>query len=51
MLIYDCKNCVNSKSGSVFNENKKCARCTVDSHNINGKPSKFKERSKLSGGT
>lgn len=45
MKKYDCKNCINSKTGSVFKRNKKCESCLVDikNHTIIGKPSNYKE--------
>lgn len=44
MRKYDCKNCIHSKTGGVFSGNKKCEYCTVNSKNINGKPSNYKEK-------
>ena len=44
MEKYDCKNCVHNGKGGVFNRNKKCEHCTVDSKNIYGKPSNYKEK-------
>lgn len=42
MKIYDCKNCVHSKKRTVAKEGK-CEHCTVDSKNLNEKPSQYKE--------
>lgn len=42
MEKYDCKNCIHYNKGTVFKRNKKCSNCTVDSKNINGKPSNYK---------
>lgn len=44
MEKYDCKKCVHNGKGGVFNRNKKCEHCTVDSKNIYGKPSNYKEK-------
>lgn len=41
---YDCKNCVHNGKGSVFNRNKKCRHCVVDSNYLKGKPSCFKAK-------
>lgn len=42
MEKYDCKNCVHSTKGSVFNNpNPRCKHCTVDSKDLKGKPSAF----------
>lgn len=43
---YDCNKCEHSKTGTVFNPNKHCKSCTVDSKNIKGKPSHYKEKHK-----
>lgn len=44
MEKYDCKNCVYNGKGGVFNTNKKCQHCTVDSNDLKGKPSCFKAK-------
>ena len=43
MEKYDCKKC-KYNTGGVFNRNKKCEHCTVDSKDLKGKPSCFKEK-------
>lgn len=40
---YDCEKC-EYNTGGVFNRNKKCEHCTVDSKDLKGKPSCFKEK-------
>lgn len=47
MEKYDCNKCVHSEKGSVFNRNKKCVNCTVDTKNLKAKPSNFKEKNKI----
>ena len=44
MEKYDCKKCVHNGKGGVFNRNKKCKSCTIDSKNMHGKPSNYKEK-------
>lgn len=46
MKKYDCENCIHSRKGGVFNRNKKCAKCTIDTKDMNGKPSNFKAKEK-----
>lgn len=46
MKKYDCDKCIHSEKGSVFNRNKKCVNCTIDTKNMNGKPSNFKAKEK-----
>lgn len=43
MEKYDCKKCVHNKSGNVSDRGK-CEHCVVDSKNLNGKPSQYKEK-------
>ena len=40
---YNCDKCVNYGIGGVFNRNKRCAKCTVDTKNLKAKPSNFQE--------
>ena len=42
---YDCKNCIHSKKRTVANRGK-CKHCTVDSKNLQGKPSQYREKDK-----
>ena len=44
MKKYDCDKCIHSRKGGVFNRNKKCANCTIDTKDMNGKPSNFKAK-------
>ena len=44
MEKYDCKNCEHNNTGTVFKPSKYCSRCTVDSKNISGKPSLYREK-------
>lgn len=44
MEKFDCKKCVYNGKGGVFNPNKKCTNCTVDSKDIYGRPSCYKEK-------
>ena len=44
MNKYDCKKCINEGKGSVFKRNRKCANCTIDTKDMNGKPSNFKPK-------
>ena len=43
MEKYDCKKCAHN-TGGVFNRNKKCEHCTVDSKDLKVKPSCYKEK-------
>ena len=45
MKKYDCKNCICSKNRTVANRGK-CEHCTVDSKNIQSKPSQYREKDK-----
>ena len=45
MEKYDCKNCIHSKKRTVANRGK-CEHCTVDSKNLQGKPSQYREKDK-----
>ena len=45
MKKYDCKNCIHSKKRTVANRGK-CEHCTVDSKNLQGKPSQYREKDK-----
>ena len=45
MEKYDCKNCIHNKNRTVANRGK-CEHCTVDSKNIQDKPSQYREKDK-----
>lgn len=47
-MKYDCSNCEHSKKNAVYDKNKSryCKNCTVDSKDIYGKPTHFKEKKK-----
>lgn len=40
---YDCQNCIHNKKHTVANPNK-CSQCTVDSNDLEGKPSHYQEK-------
>ena len=42
---WDCEECIYSKNGTVANRGK-CEHCTVDSKNLQGKPSQYREKDK-----
>lgn len=44
MKRYDCKDCIHSGKGGVLSRNKKCAKCTVSSGNMSGKPTNFERK-------
>lgn len=45
-MKYDCQNCEHSKKGSAIKRNRHCKNCTVDSKDIYGKPTHYKEMEK-----
>ena len=47
MEKYNCTKCEHN-TGGVFNRNKKCEHCTVDSKDLKGKPLNFKEKAEQS---
>lgn len=44
MNKYDCDNCENQKTRSVFGKRSKCRRCTVDLQDPGSKPSQYKRK-------
>ena len=44
MEKYDCQKCIHYGIGGVLKRNKKCAKCTIDTKNLKGKPSNFQEK-------
>ena len=49
MKRYECKDCIHSGKGGVLSRNKKCAKCTVSSENMGGKPTNFERKPQLKG--
>lgn len=46
MKNFDCKNCVHNGKGGIFNMNKMCEHCNVDTRDIKDKPTNYKEKEK-----